>query len=218
MRRLNLQCWLAGVRVALANETESGSKLSAQMVKVAVSTEHITARALYGAPFTFAPTHKLLIRGNHKPIVTDDDEGIWRRIVLVPFELDLSPEGRDPGLEARLLTEAPGILRWMVEGFMKWQSDGLKLSKRMTDASRAYRKESDLLMQWVTDNCDAGPTLSVPQRTAYDNYRFWCNGQGLRQFSKVSFTRGLAERGFKEGRSGTGTRQHTYIGLQLKTV
>ena len=207
---------LAGVRCALANEIEAGSKLSAQTVKVAVSTEHITARHLYGAPFTFKPTHKLLIRGNHRPIVTDEDEGIWRRILLVPFDLDVAAADRDAGLEARLLAEAPGILRWMVEGFMKWKRDGLRPSKRMLDASLAYRKESDLLMQWVTDNCDTGSMYEMPQQAAYGRYRAWCHDQGLRQFSKASFTRGLTQRGFGEGREGGGARQHTYTGLKLR--
>jgi putative DNA primase/helicase len=209
---------LAGVRTALANEIESGSKLSAQTVKVAVSTEHITARALYGAPFTFAPTHKLLIRGNHRPIVTDDDDGIWRRILLVPFDLNVPDHARDPGLEARLLTEAPGILRWMVDGFAQWQRAGLNPPKRVSDASLAYRRESDLLTQWVNEHCDVGPAFTVEQRTAYGNYRMWCHDQGLRQFSKASFTRGLIERGFGEGRQGGGARQHLYTGLQIRNV
>ena len=193
---------LAGSRMALANEIEAGSRLSAQTVKVAVSTEHITARQLYGAPFTFAPTHKLLIRGNHRPIITDDDEGIWRRILLVPFNLDVPAADRDAGLEAKLLAEAPGILRWLVEGFDKWQRDGLKPAKRVTDASLNYRKESDLLMQWVAEQCETGATFTVPQREAYGAYRGWCSEQGVRQFSKASFTRGLAERGFGDGREG----------------
>lgn len=209
---------LAGARSALANEVEAGSRLSAQMVKVAVSTEHITARPLYGAPFTFQPTHKLLIRGNHRPIITDEDEGIWRRILLVPFDLDVAAADRDPGLEARLVTEAPGILRWLVEGFAKWRLDGLKPCKRMTDASLAYRKESDLLMVWVAEQCDVGPGLSVDQRTAYAHYRHWRNEQGLGQHSKASFTRGLTGHGFGESREGGGTRQHTYTGLRMRTV
>ena len=131
---------LAGARMALGNETEAGARLSGTTVKTAVSTEYVTARALYGAPFTFAPTHKLLIRGNHRPIISDDDEGIWRRILLIPFDLDVPAQDRDPGLEARLLAEAPGILAWMVRGFINWKADGLKVAQRVTDASVAYRK------------------------------------------------------------------------------
>ena len=209
---------LAGARMALANEIEAGSRLSAQTVKVAVSTEHITARALYGSPFTFKPTHKLLIRGNHRPIVTDDDEGIWRRILLVPFDLNVAPQDRDPGLEARLIAEAPGILRWMVEGFVKWRQSGLKVAKRVTDASLAYRRESDLLEQWLSERCERGSAYTAQQRHAYGSYRRWCDEQGLRCFTKASFTRSLVERGIGTGREGAGERRETYTGLHLTPV
>ena len=212
---------LAGKRLVLANEVEAGATMSGQTVKVSVSTEAITARPLYGNPFTFKPTHKLFIRGNHKPIINDNDEGIWRRIKLVPFDLNLSPEQRDTHLEKRLLSEAPGILAWMVRGYQNWMRDGLRPARRVHAASLAYRQESDLLAQWVTDCCDVGRDdaglFSVIQRGAYQNYRMWCHDQGLRTYAKRSFTRGLVERGYREGRQGSGSRSELYIGLRLKT-
>ena len=210
---------LAGARAVLANEVEAGASMSGQTVKVAVSTEAITARHLYGAPFTFKPTHKLFIRGNHRPRINDNDEGIWRRIHLIPFDLNLQTEQRDKTLEGRLLNEAPGILSWMVRGYQKWQQDGLRPARRVLDASLAYRRESDLLAQWVEDHCETGQDksgmFSDLQQTAYQNYRCWCDQQGLRPFAKKSFTRGLIEQGFKEGRQGSGSRLTTYIGFRL---
>jgi putative DNA primase/helicase len=208
---------LPGVRMLLANEVEAGSKLSAQTLKVAVSTEHMAARALYGNPFSFKPTHKLFVRGNHRPIITDDDEGIWRRIDLVPFDLNLAPEDRDHALEGRLLTEAPGILRWMVEGFARWRREGLRQPRRVRDASLAYRRDSDVLGQWLDDACDVAQGLMVPQRTAYVAFRQWCVDQGLRCPAKKSFTRSLKERGVGESREGSGTRAETYTGIRLKS-
>lgn len=207
---------LPGVRGLSANETEAGSKLSAQTLKNVVSTEHMAARANYGNPFSFKPTHKLIIRGNHRPIITDDDEGIWRRIDLIPFDLKLTPEQRDTGLEARLLAEAPGILRWMVEGFARWRRDGLRPPKRIRDASLAYRQESDVLGQWIDECCEVGHGFDVGQRVAYAVFRNWCHEQGLRQVSKKSFTRSLRERGIGEGRETTGSRQYSYTGMRLK--
>lgn len=207
---------LPGVRLLLVNEVEAGSRLSAQTLKVAVSTEHVSARALYGNPFSFKPTHKPIIRGNHRPIITDDDEGIWRRVDLVPFDLHLSPGERDHGLESKLMAEAPGILAWMVEGFQKWRRHGLTPCRRVREASMAYRKESDLLGQWVDDTCDRDPGRTVPQRVAYANFRQWCIDQGLRCMSKRSFTTALRERGVGERRESTGTRAEVYTGIGLK--
>lgn len=206
---------VAGARLVLANEVEAGAMLSAQMVKVAVSTEAITARALYGAPFTFAPTHKLWVRGNHKPIIRDNDEGIWRRIDLIPFDRNFTADERDGGLEEQLMAEASGILAWMVRGFAKWRSDGLRPARCVTDASNAYRADSDLLGQWVNDCCVVDPVGRAAQHQAYSSYRLWCIDQGVHPTSKHSFTRGLKEHGIGEARDGGGTRQKIYTGLRL---
>lgn len=208
---------LPGVRLLMANEVEAGSRLSAHMLKVATSTEHIAARPLYGHPMSFKPTHKMIIRGNHRPIIVDDDEGIWRRIDLVPFDLKLKPDQRDGGLEARLMREAPGILAWMVRGFALWREHGLKQCRRVREASLAYRKDSDLLGQWMDDACDVGQGFEVPQRHAYGQFRMWCQDQGLRQVSKKAFTRGLRERGVGERRESTGARAELYTGIRLKS-
>ena len=207
---------LPGVRMLSANEIEAGARASGQTIKVAVSTEPIAARAVYGQPFSFRPTHKLFIRGNHRPIIADDDEGIWRRIVLVPFDLNLAPEDRDQSLEARLLAEAPGILRWMVEGFAVWRREGLRLAKRVRDASLAYRRDSDVMGQWLDDACEVGQGFTVAQRFAYFAYRQWAGDQGLRVPAKKTFTRNLKERGIGEARASSGTREHTYTGIRLK--
>lgn len=206
---------VAGARLVLANEVEAGASLSGQMVKVAVSTEAITARALYAAPVTFLPTHKLWVRGNHKPIIRDNDEGIWRRLDLIPFERNFAPHERDAGLEASLIAEAPGILAWMVEGFKKWRRDCLRPARRVDAASRAYRTESDLLQQWVAECCEVSPGFTAPQGAAFGSYGRWCDEQRLRTLSKRSFTRGLVERGYGEGREGGGARQHVYTGFRL---
>lgn len=208
---------LQGVRLLMANEVEAGSRLSAQTLKVVTSTEHIAARPLYGNPFSFKPTHKVIVRGNHRPIIADDDEGIWRRIDLIPFDLNLRPDQRDPTLEARLAAEAPGILAWMVRGYAMWRRDGLKPCKRVRDASLAYRKDSDLLGQWIDDACDTGPQCRVAQGAAYAVYKQWCQDQGLRQPAKRSFTRSLRERGIGEARESTGNRPEVYTGIRLKT-
>ena len=210
---------LAGKRVVAANEVEAGSNVSGQILKTTTSTEPITARGLHSPPFTFQPTHKLFVRGNHKPIISDNDEGIWRRIDLIPFDLNLPPERRDQGLEGRLLGEAPGILAWMIRGFAKWKREGLRPARKVRDASLLYRQESDLLAQWVADNCEVGQDtkgiFTALQARAYANYRGWCHDQGLRQFSKKSFTRGLTEQGFNQARMSVGQRETTYVGFRL---
>lgn len=206
---------LPGVRLALANEIEGGSRLSAQTVKITTSTEPIAARHPYGRPFVFVPTHKVHVRGNHKPIIADNDEGIWRRIVLIPFERHFAEHERDRALESKLMDEAPGILAWAVRGFRAYQDRGLSAPPRIAEASRLYRHESDLIGQWLADCATLGPGEACNQRIAFETYHEWCGEQGVHAFTKRSFTRSLAERGIGEGRRSTGNREHIYVGLSV---
>ena len=207
---------LPGKRLMLANETEAGARLSAQMLKVAVSTEHISARALHGNPFSFAPSFKVVMRGNHLPIIQEGDEGTWRRIDLVPFDLKLTPAQCDPDLERKLLVETPGILRWMVEGHMKWRANGLTPAARVRNASLAYRKNSDVIQNWLDDDCVIAPGFEVEKANAYMVYRQWASGEGLRVMAKKSLTRALVEKGYTEGRQPTGARKEVYRGFKCK--
>lgn len=206
---------LPGVRLAQANEVEAGSRLSAQAVKVAASSDAIAARHLHKAAFEFVPTHTLWVRGNHKPIITDTDDGIWRRIRLVPFDQQFGPDEKDVHLEEKLMIEAPGILAWMVQGHQEYLRRGLSPAKRVADASINYRNESDLVAQWISERTDRGDGSQCPQSEAYQDYREWCSEQGLqRPMTKRSFTLSLAERGFVSGQESTGARRRVYVGFQ----
>ena len=96
----------------------------------------------------------------------------------------------------------------MLRGFATWRSEGLRQCKRVRDASLAYRKDSDVLGQWMGDVCDVGQGYSAPQRSAYLFFRQWCIDQGLRCPAKKTFTRNLKERGIGESRESSGAREH----------
>ena len=207
---------LAGARLALANEVESGSRLSAQIVKTACSTEPIAARHMYGNGFSFNPTHKLVIRGNHKPIITDDDDGIWRRIHLLPFDRRFGPDEKDMELEAKLMAEGSGILLWMVQGAVEYFKRGLVRKGRVATASSAYRKESDLMAQWLDEETEQAPEFECLQQMTYSNYKVWCQSQGLKPMCKKQFTDKLKERGFIGWQQGAGVRARVYGGFKLR--
>lgn len=213
---------LAGLRLAQANEVESGSRLSSQTLKVAVSTEAISARALYANPITFLPTAKLIIRGNHKPRVDDTDEGLWRRLHLVPFDLRVDPLLRDPTLEASLAEELEGILAWAVEGAVEWYATGLRPCPRVRAASEEYRRESDRVGCWLSDRCSVGadPATGEDDREAYSDFTTWCKEGGVLPWSKNALTRALEERGIERRRgrrpaSEGGGLRYFYAGLTL---
>ena len=201
---------LAGSRYVSVNELQAGDKLDEQIVKQLAGREPISARFLHKEFFEYIPTFKTWLRTNHKPIITGDDDGIWRRLVLIPFNRKFKDHEKDPYLQETLLTERDGILMWMIEGAMKWRKDGLKLSPKILAEHNTYRTESDLLGEFIADKCKLNPNSKVEQSFLFHQWQFWCSANGVRYNSKASFTRRLNERGFLETKSN-GNRYYSGI-------
>ena len=206
---------LRGARYVSVNETQAGDRLDEQVVKALAGREPIAARPLYGQYFSFRPSFKVWLRTNHKPIIVGDDHGIWRRLVLVPFSRTFKPEEQDQGLEQKLLQERDGIFAWMFEGVRMYLRDGIVLSPRMKYELTSYRKDSDLLGEFLDDSTVLNPQAAIEQRTLYASYGTWCKDSGVRSLSKKSFTQRLKERGIQATHSG-GTRR--YVGIEFVKV
>jgi len=131
---------LRGARTVVANEINQGGKLDESIVKDLTGNDSITARRLYGEPFTFKPTFTLIMYGNHKPIIDGSDEGIWRRVHLVPFTYIVPEELRERDLGDQLRDELPGILNWAIQGALNWQRTGLNPPASIIAATKAYRE------------------------------------------------------------------------------
>jgi P4 family phage/plasmid primase-like protien len=208
---------LCGSRLVLANETRSDQRFDDLTIKQLVSTERISARFLHNEFFEFWPTFKIWIRGNHKPVVTDDSEGAWRRIRLIPFENNLPEDAIDPNLEETLLKELDGILAWMVEGAIKWQIEGLRPSPRIKAASNQYRKDCDIVGDFISENCTLETSLKVTQSALWSRWQEWSKENGYFTGSKKTFTRRLKDRGISDLGYVNGQRAYTGIKLGLTT-
>ena len=153
---------LEGARLVSVNELPGGMQLDEQAVKALAGREPISARPLYGDFFTFDPRFTIWVRTNHRPIIKGDDDGIWRRIVVLPFRQKFEGAQRDAHLEAKLWKERDGILRWMVEGASEYLAAGnLTLSPAILAEQRQYRIESDLLGEFLSDRTVADPVGRV---------------------------------------------------------
>jgi P4 family phage/plasmid primase-like protien len=205
---------LVGIRLLMANETRNGQAFDDLMLKTLVSTERMSARFLYQEYFDFWPTHKILIRGNHKPLIADETDGAWRRVRLVPFDLRLNEEEVDPQLESRLMEEVEGILAWAVQGCVTWQKEGLEPSERINSASACYRTECDLVGEFL-EEYTLDPQGQISQQTLWDEWREWCQRNGVREGSKKAFTRKLEGRGIRPHGWKNSVRQYT--GVRKKT-
>ena len=196
---------LKGARFVCAVETEEGRQLAESLVKWLTGGEDlITARFMRGEWFDFRPTFKLYIASNHKPEIRGTDRAIWDRLRLVPFNVTIPPEERDPDLADKLRGELPGILAWAVKGCAEWRKDGLGPPAEVTEATEGYRNEMDRLGDFVVDCCVEGAACRAAATPLFERYKLWCQLNGEEAMSQTLFGRKLAERGFTSDRPTAG--------------
>ena len=170
---------LAGVRVAMASESGLGRKMNDAKVKNMTGRDDITARFLYGQPFTFTPAVKFVLQSNYLPAVHDStDTGIRRRLVIAPF-MENFENSRDVFLKEKLREpeNLAAVLAWCVEGCLLWQKEGLgKEPKRYQRAARTFYEDSDTLQQFIDDECiigEPGSKMRVPVKDFLIRYTDW---------------------------------------------
>ena len=192
---------LQNVRIVIANEVEDGSLLAESLIKNMTGGEAMAARFHYAEYFEFVPKFKLFIAGNHKPTIRGRDEGIWRRIRLVPFVVTIPPAQRDKHLQDKLFTELPGILNWAIKGCIAWLKSGLAQPAIVTDAVNSYREEMDVIGQWVGECCTVGALLDCKAGEAYGSYKYWSEQNGYKPMAAGTFGRDFGDRFHKARRN-----------------
>ena len=211
---------LAGARFVSAVESESGRRLAEGLVKQVTGGDRMAGRFLYRELFEFQPSLKLWLATNHRPEIKGTDEGIWRRIRLIPFDVQFVDAGeaqagqpvKDKGLPERLKKELPGILAWAVRGCLDWQRDGLREPAKVLQATAQYRADMDELADFLAERCLLGAALSVLAKDIYGAYRSWCDENGATDVGQHIFGRALQERGFQKQKAGV----IVYRGLSLR--
>jgi len=205
---------LRGARFVSTSETGSGQKFSEATVKRLTGSDTVRARFLRENEIEFEPTHKIWLATNHKPVIEDTDHAIWRRIQLIPFNVTFSEEERDEQLEEKLKEEAPGILRWMVEGCRKWQKHGLDPAESVREATKQYRSEMDVIGAFLEEECVEKAGASVQATTLYDAYEKWCDRAGEKTEEQRGFGLRMTERGFERERKRDG---YHYLGVGIRS-
>lgn len=206
---------LAGARMVTASETEKGHAWAEARIKSITGGDEIAARFMRQDFFQFKPQFKLIIVGNHKPVLHNVDDAARRRFNIVPFVH--KPETPDPYLEQKLKCEWPAILRWMIEGCLSWQQHGLLRPASVKATTEEYFSDQDLMGQWLAEHCDAAAGNSF--KTDYVGALFgswvkFCDEAGEKPGTKKSFSEALSQRGFVAKRGTGGARM--FAGLRLK--
>jgi putative DNA primase/helicase len=210
---------LKGARFVVTSELPKGKRLNENRIKDLSGGDKITARFLHKEFFEFRPSCKIWIYGNHKPMVHGNDEGIWRRIILIPFLVTIPEEDRKPANELQEMFEAEkeGILNWMIEGWKLYQREGLNPPESVKEATQAYREEQDILLDFIRECCDISSTVNrVYAKDLHNAYIKWCDENKETVIKSKSFYLILEEKGFKRQESSHGNKKE-FLGISIKS-
>lgn len=207
---------LAGNRIVSISETDEETRLNEGLVKQLTGSDTITARYLYKGEFEFTPQFKIWLATNYPPNITGTDDGIWRRIVLIPFKRSFTKEkgNIDYQLMDKLEAELPGILNWVIEGCIRWQSEGLNVPSKILEATQQYRSDMDTVEQFISESCIVEKDANTRLADLYRVYRDWSSENGEQSSTNRMFAKRLVGKGYAKGR---GTANQVVIsGLKLK--
>jgi len=172
-------------RLVAISEPDEGAKLREARVKELTGDEQITARRMREDYWSFRRTHKFWLSTNHLPQINGTDEGIWRRIKLIPFRVDLRQVTKPIPDYHKLLIgeEGPGILNWLIEGFQDWRNNGFIEPQSVISETATYRGSADELGRFIADCCEVSPELVVASSELFEAYRNWGGQQSQTRFS-----------------------------------
>ncbi|MDN4982226.1 phage/plasmid primase, P4 family [Bradyrhizobium sp. WYCCWR 13022] len=185
---------LHGARMVTASETEAGRAWAEARIKQMTGGDRISARFMRQDFFTYMPQFKLTIIGNHKPTLTNVDEAARRRFNIVPFVH--KPSTPDRQLPEKLLTEAPGILHWMIEGCLDWQKNGLVRPSCVIEATEEYFSDQEVFPRWLEEQCITGGTISEASSTLYRSWSEYARSVGAKPGTQADFKESMRKAGF----------------------
>ena len=205
---------LAGARLAIFNELPDGMRFDEARVKMLTGGDQVSARWLYGQPFTFDPSHTLWIVGNAKPAAASGGEAFWRRVRLVGFHHTIPADQRDPNLPEKLRGAAPAILQWGIDGWAEYQRIGLAEPASVVADTAEYRAENDSVGRFLDECCqiNGNPAVKISAPSVRAKYESWCRTEGMTAVTPIAFGLALRRAGVDQERSHG---KRFYIGLTL---
>jgi putative DNA primase/helicase len=209
---------LQSVRSVHMSETDQGKRMAEAKVKELTGKDTVTARFLHQEFFSFKPEFKMILRTNHRPTIVSNDNGIWDRIMLIPFDIRIPDQHRRPHdqIEASLRQEYSGILAWMVRGCIEWYSEGLKIPNEVHAASKQYRDDMDSIGQFIGESCVVDETTTCDGEVLWEAYKKWCGSNGEKFKQQKLFAINIKERGYNQEMYEDGRR--LWFGIDVRKV
>lgn len=206
-----------GKRMIIAAELEEGMRLNTSNVKQLCSTDEIYAEKKYKAPFSYVPTHTLVLYTNHLPRVGAIDQGTWRRLIVIPFNAKIEGKADIKNYSDFLFKTAGGaVLSWIIEGSKRVIASDYKIvqPKVVQDAIQKYKENNDWLAHFLDDCCEVGDDFEAKSGEFYNAYRSYCLQMGEYTRSTTDFYSALESTGVVRKRTRTGV---IIYGLKLKS-
>lgn len=203
---------IAGARLVTVNESGSVCRLNEGLIKQLTGNDLVYARPLYSQGFYYRPHFKLWLSTNHKPLITGNDNGIWRRVHLIPFNVRIPNEEMDRDLYEKLKEEAGGIFQWLCEGARLWYANGLQPPNTVLKAVDQYQSEMDKIDEFFARCILRQPEAMISARSLYLGYQEYCKEQNFPPKSQTLFGKRVADMGIEKVKnSGV-----YYIGLKYE--
>jgi len=210
---------LRGSRFVYVAEPDEGGELKEGLVKSMTGGDAISARGLYAKhSMEFEPSWVVVMPTNHKPIIKGSDNGIWRRLLLLPFLRNFDKDKtvpKDPHREEKLKHEAEGVLAWIVMGARAYLDRGLSPPEAVIAARDQYRSQMDILSEWIDDCCELGDGCKESAQNLWKSWEEYAKNRGILRYipSNVALGRRLDKR-FPTSRGTGGVRLR--LGMQLR--
>lgn len=201
---------LPGVRFLRVSEPSKGGSLNEGLVKMVTGGDPVDARHLNKGFFTYFPEFKMTISGNHKPKIKDNSDGIWRRMQLVPWNVQIPWADVDSSLGEKLKGEASGIFNRLMRGLLDMLANGLAEPAQIKAATQQYRDDSDPLGRFLAQCCRLDTDAKAPSKELYELFLAWGKEAGAAEWTTQGFAAAMRDKGFKDKHSN-GTK---WIGLE----
>lgn len=202
---------LGGVRLLRASEPERGARLNEALIKAATGGEPMAVRALHRGFFDLVPLFKLHIGGNYKPDIPGTDEGIWRRMKLVPWNAHVEKKDRDGALPDKLKGEVAGIFNHIVAGLIDWLENGLIEPDAVREATEQYREDSDPLARFLKMCTRVDPVGRIQSSKLHEVFVAWCKAAGEKDWTNKGLSKAMSDKGFTK-KASDGMQ---WLGLRL---
>lgn len=206
-----------GTRFVVAIEGKRGRRLDEAFIKQTTGGDRISARGLYQDPEEFDPTHLAIFVTNPKPKISGIEYAIRRRILMVPFTVQIPAEKRVVDYDKVLIEEAPGILNWMVEGLRRYYENGNRITipAKVQAATDDYLTEMDEIGPFLLEECVLEDAAKTDRAGLYDRYHVWCNDNDVEPVSKERFAAVLKEHQVTDG--GKFSNRRLWAGIRVKS-